>query len=66
MSKQYSIEDVAEIADRSVQTIRKWVRRKKLKVHKSRQYLVGGELREFLLELDLLSKRGRKKKSVAP
>jgi excisionase family DNA binding protein len=63
MSRQYTIEDVAEIADRSVTTIKKWIRRKRLKAHKSRQYLVdAADLKKFLLEQPALSKAGRRKK----
>jgi hypothetical protein len=51
MSKTFTVEEVAELADRSVATIKKWIKRKLLKAHRSRQYLVEAvDGREFLLK----------------
>jgi excisionase family DNA binding protein len=63
MSRQFTIEEVAELADRSVTTIKKWIRRKKLRARRSRQYLIGAaDVRSFLLEQASLSRAGRRKK----
>ena len=66
MSREYTLQEVAEIADRSVTTIKKWVKRKRLKAHKSRQYLVNAaDLKQFLLEDAARSRPGPRKQVKA-
>jgi IS30 family transposase len=59
----YTIDQVAELADATVSTIRRHIRRKKLKAKKARGYVVeAAELKKFLLDQASLSRAGRKKK----
>jgi hypothetical protein len=47
----YSPEDVAAISGKAVSTILAWIRKKKLKAHRARGYVVSAEdLRDFLLK----------------
>jgi hypothetical protein len=51
MVKDFTPEDVAAISGRAVSTILAWIRKKKLKAHRARGYVVSAEdLRDFLLK----------------